>query len=273
MAEAVLHWSYAGSRPDQIDDTLVVYDDGSAWLGLLVAANQAHADRAGTFTLGPDAATAAEAARLAAGLRAVPPVSESVPRGGVMLLLDAGDHRHALNPTTSPARDPAIGAALQFLADVKQRALAAPLAAIQVALRAPEAGVPATLTFTVTSIGMEPAQVVFDPESFAVFGYDAAGETFTWRALAGEATGLVDENDEYLDGVLGAATLAGGTRALATFGGALYTDPGDYTLTGSVNGELVLRQPDLPLAALPDRPFRLTTPPVRWAVPSDDGGD
>jgi hypothetical protein len=270
MPEAVLRWSYAGSRPDQIDDTLVVYDDGSAWLGLLAAARPEHADRAGAFTLGPDAATAQEAARLATALQAVSPVSESAPRGGVLLLLDAGDHRHALNPTTNPARDPAIADALQFCTDVKGRLLAAPLAAIKVALLPPADGAPATLVFAVASIGTEPAQVVFDPQSFAVFGHDPSGATFTWRALAGEATGLVDASGEYLDGVLGAATLAGGARATATFDGALFADPGDYTLTGSVNGELVLHQPDLPLAALPDRPFRVTTPPVRWSVPASD---
>jgi hypothetical protein len=270
MPEAVLRWSYAGSRPDQIDDTLVVYDDGSAWLGLLAAARPEYADCAGAFALDPDATLAAEAVRLAAALRGVPPVSEAVPRGGLLLLLDAGEHRHALNPTANPARNPAIAAALQFGADVKQRALAAPLAVIQVALLSPAAGAPASLVFAVTSIGREAAHVVFDPRSFAVFGYDAAGATFTWRALEGEATGLVDASDEYLDGVLGAATLAGGARATATFDGALYADPGDYTLTGSVNGELVLHQPDLPLAALPDRPFRLTTPTVHWSVPASD---
>lgn len=269
MAAYLLSWSYSGAGPTYVDETLAIDEQGGVWCWLLAAAEPARRDRCGTFRLPPDAAAAREANRLAAALQALPPLSEPLPRGGVALVIGAGGSRHALNAAAGGERDPVIADALRFAEELRPRALAAPLAALQIALepRSAAPGRPAPVMFAVTSLGTEPVRFQFDPDSFAVFGYDAAGRTFTWRAAEGDTMGLLDsETLDLIDGVLIEATMPGGMRALAAFNDALDVEPGSYTLTGSVNGTLALLRPDAPPPPIPNSVFRLTTPPVAWTA-------
>jgi hypothetical protein len=269
VATYLLSWSYTGAGPTYVDETLAIDAQGGIWCWLLAAAEPARRDRCGTFALPADPALAREAGRLAAALRVLPPVSEPLPRGGVALVIDAGGSRHALNATAGGERDPVIVDALRFAEQLRPRALAAPLAALQIALepRSAAPGAPAPVMFAVTSLGAEPVRFQFDPDSFAVFGYDAAGRTFTWRAAEGDTMGLLDsETLDLIDGVLIEATMPGGMRALAAFNNALLAEPGSYTLTGSASGMLALHRPDAPPPPIPNSTFRVTTPPVAWTA-------
>jgi hypothetical protein len=270
MPPYTLTWSYSGEGASKVDETLAVDERGGVWFWLLAAAEHDRADRAGSFALEPDQATAKEVGQLAAALRELPLVAEELPLGGVSLTIQAGDRGHVLNATSRAARTAVIDEALAVAERLRGRVLASPRAALQIALRAEAApaGAPATIHFEVTSIGSEPVRFLIDSGAFAVFGFDEAGETFTWRSVEGETLGLIDEETgDSLEGVLVEATMPGGARGLATFDHAMFAEPGRYTLTGSMNGKIVLIRPDgPPPPPMPNTQFWLTTPRTSWTA-------
>jgi hypothetical protein len=254
----------SAAQPNRTDEALVIDAQGGVWFWLLAGATPERRDRCGTFVVGADPQTAAEAQRIATTLGKLAPVTEALPRGNVGLMIEAGGRKHQLAAFGTAERSPELKEALQLIDQLRDQALTQPRSAIQIALRTQA---PASIIFEVTSIGSEPITLQFDPESFALFGFDQADANFTWRSLEGDSIGLLDATSlELLDGVLVPANLPPNRRAVAAFNDVLNANPGSYTLTGSVNGQLLLLRPDQPPAPMPNRKFDLTTAQIPWTA-------
>ncbi len=237
--QPLLSWVRRGLGGRAVDEELALYADGSAWLGVRMAADPDREDRVGTFHATAGDVLLAAAVRLAAE---VPALAVPAPGSATAAAFAAGTRADLVPGVGGPAAE-----LLALLDELTVRAIGEPVATCRFSLAPVVTGTGPGLALVVTNDGTEPALVTLDPSVLAVEWRD--GPTAQGRdTVPPLPIGLIDRDGELLDGLFVPASIAPQSSAALTL--PLERLAGASAMA-EIGGWIALRgpgaEPDIPL--------------------------
>ena len=252
--------------PYDVDETLLVGDDGTAWMWTLAALDPYRRDRAGTSMLALDDDLAKAAQSVAEELAGAADLVSETPRGQVGYHARVGDRTVALvsegdGGTGVIARAAALGV------ELRERAEAAPLALVRLGWEgALSTDAPQRIAFTFTNPGVQPVTCYVELEGAELQAYTGNEWTPWWTGAGTVSLGLLDEHRQPREGVSMPAELRPDETLRLVCRDVIAPSGGPATVRAAITGFLVLVGLGTGESTFPDRRFELTSVPVDVVV-------